>query len=82
MAQKSDYETIFTNLGSTTIWNGTTYNGNVNAYITTGVEGAALYGQYWSATEYNDNDARYFQSTSWSYFSKSQKYRVRPVLGF
>ena len=40
VAQKSDYEEIFTNLGSTTgDSDGKTYDANVNAYITTGVGG-------------------------------------------
>ena len=47
VAQKSDYEAIFTNLGSTAAyWDGKPYDANVNAYITTGVGGAALYGEY------------------------------------
>ncbi|MBQ6771687.1 MAG: hypothetical protein IJP44_12015 [Bacteroidales bacterium] len=51
VAQKSDYEAIFINLGSTTgNSKGKTYDSNVNAYITTGVGGTALSGRYWSAT--------------------------------
>ena len=52
MGQKSDYEAIFTNLGSTKRdKDGHTYDSNVNAYITTGVGGTALDGAYWSPTE-------------------------------
>ena len=52
VAQKSDYEAIFINLGSTTgDSDGITYDDNVNAYITTGVGGTALDGAYWSPTE-------------------------------
>ena len=43
VAQKDDYSAIFQNLGSTDVnSNGTTYDGNVNAYITTGVGGTAM----------------------------------------
>ena len=83
VAQKSDYEAIFTNLGSTApYWNGQPYDANVNAYITTGVGGAALYGQYWSATWKNDYSAWYFYSDYWNYDPNEQKSRVRPVLAF
>ena len=83
VAQKSDYEAIFTNLGSTTgtISDGKTYDGNVNAYITTGVGGTAMSGEYWSATD-NDDDPWYFDSYSWSNRDKSQSNGVWPVLGF
>ena len=55
VAQKSDYESIFKNLGSTKgdDWV-TTYVDSVNAYITTGVEGTAISGSYWSVTYYNE----------------------------
>jgi len=83
VAQKSDYEAIFTNLGSTTgtISDGKTYDKNVNAYITTGVGGMAIAGEYWSATDYDD-DPWYFDSSSWSNRDKGQGNLVRPVLGF
>ena len=82
VAPKSDYEAIFTNLGSTArYWDGQPYDDNVNAYIT-GAGGAALYGQYWSATWKNDYRAWYFYSDYWNYDLNGQKYRVRPVLGF
>ena len=83
VAQKSDYEAIFTNLGSAApYWDGQPYDANVNDYITNGVGGAALYGQYWSATWKNDYRAWYFYSDYWNYDLNGQKYRVRPVLGF
>jgi hypothetical protein len=85
VAQKSDYSAIFQNLGSTTgNSNGTTYDGNVNAYITTGVDGTAMAGDYWSATEYEYGD-RYawgFYSYSWINYFKTGSDKVRPVLGF
>jgi len=82
VAQKSDYEAIFTNLGSTVNNNGMTYDDNVNAYITTGVGGTAISGDFWSATEYNSGSAWDFLSNRWSASSKTGNYNVRPVLGF
>ena len=85
VAQKSDYEAIFTNLGSTAAdKDGTTYDGNVNAYITTGVGGAALSVGYWSATEfeYDGSSAWEFLSYYWYYTDKTNSYSVRPVLAF
>ena len=83
VAQKSDYEAIFTMLGSTkSDKDGTTYDANVNAYITTGVGGTAISGDYWSATERNDDDAWTFDSWYWNRYDKPLSYRVRPVLGF
>ena len=85
VAQKSDYDAIFTNLGSTTGDNdGKTYDANVNAYITTGVGGTAIAGYYWSATEYDgdDNWVWDFGSEYWGRTSKSRSDNVRPVLAF
>ena len=84
VAQMSDYEEIFTNLGSTTNSNGMTYDANVNAYITTGVGGTALDGNYWSATKNNITDLAYCfgSGIGWGLYSKSVSYSVRPVLGF
>ena len=82
VAQKSDYVAIFQNLGSTNNDEGYTYDGNVNAYITTGVGGTAISGTYWSATQYDDDDAWYFSSDYWFHMSKATSNRVRPVLGF
>ena len=83
VAPKSDYEAIFTNLGSTArYWDGQPYDANVNDYITTGVGGAALSGRIWSATWKNDYRAWYFYSDYWGYDLNEQTYSVRPVLGF
>ena len=84
VAQKSDYDAIFTNLGSTTgDDDGKTYDDNVNAYITTGVGGTAIGGYYyWSATERNDLNAWLFNSKFWFSGSKPISNGVRPVLGF
>ncbi len=85
VAQKSDYEAIFTNLGSTTgNSNGMTYDGNVNAYITTGVGGTAISGPgyYWSATEFDGNRAWHFGSDYWFDNLKILSDSVRPVLAF
>ena len=82
VAQKSDYDAIFQNLGSTIVEDkGTTYDGNVNAYIT-GVGGTEISGKCWSATEEGGNYARYFRSSKWSVENKSESLNVRPVLGF
>ena len=83
VAQKSDYDEIFVNLGSTDVnSNGTTYDGNVNAYITTGVGGTAMTSNnYWSATEYDVNFAWNF-GYSWAELGKTNSLNVRPVLGF
>ena len=84
VAQKSDYEEIFTNLGSTTgDSNGKTYDTNVNAYITTGVGGDAITGNYWSATEIKLTSYAYcFYSDCWTINDMSGSLSVRPVLGF
>ena len=82
VAQKSDYEEIFTNLGSTKNKRGMTYDNNVNAYITTGVGGTAMAGDYWSATQDDDYDAWYFQESYWYDDYNTSTYYVRPVLGF
>ena len=84
VAQKSDYEAIFINLGSTTYDNGTTYDANVNAYITTDVGGTDISGVYWSATEYEDNNyyGCIFISDRWDLGTKGTLRSLRPVLGF
>ena len=85
VAQKSDYEAIFENLGSTQSdgFNGTTYDDNVNDFITTGVDGLAILGFYWSATEESDyNESWNFYNYCWTTNRKSTCYNVRPVLGF
>jgi len=83
VAQKRDYEAIFINLGSTTgDSDGTTYDANVNAYITTGVGGTPISGDYWSATEDDGGDGWYFYSSCWLDDYKVRDYSLRPVLGF
>ena len=83
VAQKSDYDAIFTNLGSTTgDTDGKTYDANVNAYITTGVGGTAIDGHYRSATEKEGGSAWGFASSFWSGYEVQFDYNVRPVLGF
>ena len=85
VAQKSDYEAIFTNLGSTkSDTYGTTYDNNVNAYITTGVGGTELSLGYFSATEHTEgwNAAWAFTSDYWQSQMQTVSYSVRPVLGF
>ena len=82
VAQKSDYEAIFTNLGSTKYDGGYTYDANVNAYITTGVGGTAMAAFYWSATEDDDYVAWVFDSGYWHIYFKTNSGSVRPVLGF
>ena len=85
VAQKSDYEAIFINLGSTTgDSDGTTYDANVNAYITTGVGGTAISGsgRYWSATEVGSTVGWAFSSSFWNGSTKGYGANLRPVLGF
>ena len=82
VAQKSDYEAIFTNLGSTKYDDGMTYDANVNAYITTGVGGTAISYRCWSATENGSNTAWGFYSEFWNCVPKGGSSSVRPVLGF
>ena len=82
VGQKSDYEAIFTNLGSTTDNNGKTYDDKVKAYITTGVGGTAISDFCWSATEREGNKAWRFISGIWEKFSKLSSNSVRPVLAF
>jgi hypothetical protein len=85
VAQKSDYEAIFTNLDSATgDDDGNTYDAYVNAYITTGVGGTAISGWYWSATDHvTETDASWtFESDSWKWQWKNNTNNLRPVLGF
>ena len=85
VAQYEDYKAIFENLGSTAgDYAGKTYDGNVNAYITTGVGGTAISGEYWSATEYNFdvNCGWLLYSSWWDGAIKTTSHGVRPVLGF
>ena len=83
VAQKSDYEAIFINLGSTTgDSDGMTYDDNVNAYITTGVGGTAISDSNWSATMETLDFAYDFESEYWNFEGLSVSLKVRPVLGF
>lgn len=84
VAQRDDYLAIFTNLvGSTPNSNGITYNGNVNAYITTGVGGTAMSGEYFSATAVDSYRAWSFSDGGWHNITiMGTEYKVRPVLGF
>lgn len=90
VAQKSDYEAIFTNLGSEKIYAGsTTYDDHVNAFITTGVGGSALSmnasipeERYWSATSFSDGNAWYFRSKWWDIGANDLISYIRPVLAF
>ena len=85
VAQKSDYEAIFTNLDSATgDDDGNTYDAYVNAYITTGVGGTAISGWNWSATDHvTETDTGWtFESDSWKWQWKNNTNILRPVLGF
>ena len=85
VAQKSDYEAIFTNLDSATgDDDGNTYDAYVNAYITTGVGGTAISGWYWSATDHvTETDTGWtFENDSWKWQWKNNTNNLRPVLGF
>jgi len=82
LAQRVDYIDIFKNLGSTTGGDARTYDAKVNAYITTGVGGDAISGEYWSATEEGTMQALRFTSSTWQTYNKSTTLKIRPVLGF
>ena len=87
VAQKDDYEAIFTNLGSQAgdETAGIRFDANVNAYMTTGVGGEGLEtgsNGYWTATEAKNDWACYFSSESWGSSAKDHTKWVRPVLGF
>ena len=83
VAQKDDYDAIFQNLGSTTgDEDGTTYDADMNTYITTGVGGTAISGSYWSATEDDEGGAWHFYGKYWDYRDMESSYSVRPVLAF
>ncbi len=81
VAQKSDYEAIFTNLGSTKSKDGTTYDDNVNAYITEGVGGTAIASDNWSAS-ITGNSGWLFYSNEWYTQGIPYETHIRPVLGF
>ena len=82
VAQKGDYDAIFTNLGSMKGDNhGKTYDANVNAYITNA--GGAAFNKYgWSATESSSENGWFYGESYWWPNRKTSSYNVRPVLGF
>ena len=84
VAQKSDYEAIFTNLGSENGPNpdGMTYDDNSNAFITNGVGGSALSGKYWSATVRGENSIWFYDDYWWDFDHEMNSFSIRPVLGF
>ena len=86
VAQKSDYEAIFTNLDSATgDSDGMTFDDNVNAYITgAGGEAISSNNYYWSATEFDrDRSSGWiFISEYWTGADKVVLDSLRPVLGF
>ncbi len=86
VGQKSDYEAIFVNLGSTAKENGTTYDDHVNAYITS-VGGTEMLmelysGYYWCATDDGYPWAKSFDRSGWGSNGGTNSHKVRPVLGF
>ena len=82
VATKAIYEAMFINLGSTkSDSDGTTYDANVNAFITTGVGGTAISGDFWSTTEKSSTEAWCFRTNYWDFLGKSDiDWNVRPVL--
>ena len=82
VATKAIYEAMFINLGSTkSDSDGTTYDANVNAFITTGVGGTEISGDFWSTTEKSSTDAWCFRTKYWDFYGKSDiDWNVRPVL--
>ena len=81
-----DYDAIFKNLGGAKDdWDMYVLDSNVNAYITTGVGGSALDGEYWTAwttEELLENDAVMFYINNWSADRRNKSKKIRPVLGF
>jgi hypothetical protein len=82
LAQKSDYEAIFKNLGAAFHYNGYTYDDNVNAFFTTGVGGTALSKLYLSATTHNSSYDFWFFGEIWFNSDFSPSINVRPILAF
>ena len=82
LAQKSDYEAIFKNLGSAKNYSGYTYDDNVNAFLTTGVGGTALSKLYLSATTHNSSYDFWFFGEIWFNSDFSLSINVRPILAF
>lgn len=88
VASSEDYGEIFTNLGSEVSNRyGKGYDNNVDAYITTGVGGEALYpNSFWTATQegYGSSSDNAFCFTWYGMpiGLKSYPTNVRPVIGF
>jgi len=83
VAQIGDYGAIFQNLGSTKSDSGyMLYDDNVNGYITTGVGGTALSGEYWSAAELDADVGLSYTNEAWCANEKFMGCKIRPVLGF
>ncbi len=88
VAQKSDYETMFANLGST---HDNSFDDNVNAKIksaggTVLSDGDSYWG-YWCATQASNGNGWSFKKNCWddeSYYDDNTIYSkyLRPVLGF
>lgn len=83
VAQKSDYESIFKNLGSTRgDEDGLTYDDNVNAYFKNSMGARKLGGVYLSATECDRGTSWDYHEGMWFSRAKSMGDHLRPVLGF
>ena len=86
VGQETDYQNIFKNLGGAVdFWQMNVLDSNVNAYITTGVGGSALDGEYWTTKEVEDNGDKYavmFYINTWIADKMDKSKKIRPVLGF
>ena len=86
VAGDTDYQAIFKNLGGAIDdWESYVLDNNVNAYITTGVGGSALDGEYWTAwtsEELQEGDAVMFYINEWNADNRNNSKKIRPVLGF
>lgn len=86
VAGEPDYQAIFKNLGGAKgDWDMYVLDNNVNAYITTGVGGSALDGEYWTAwtaDELMEGDAVKFYINNWTADNINNSKKIRPVLGF
>lgn len=86
VAGEPDYQAIFKNLGGAKgDWDMYVLDSNVNAYITTGVGGSALDGEYWTAWTADElmvGDAVKFYINNWTADNINNSKKIRPVLGF
>ena len=84
VAQKSDYEAIFTNLGSVEgNDDGLTCDANVEAYIKGDVGGAGFFGSYWTASQRSSGGEGWaFSEGHWFLGINEKSQRVRPILAF